>query len=144
MKKNIYIIIGVIIIVAVGGWFAFSNNFWKASVKEANVVQEKLEKEVALTINDGEKQPIIFKADFTEGMTAFDLLKNKAQETGLALKTQAYDIGILVQAIGDKEGGQDGKYWMYYVNGETPMISADKEVLKAGDKVEFKFEKSTF
>jgi len=25
-----------------------------------------------------------------------------------------------------------------------PMVSADKMVIKAGDKVEFKFEKSTF
>jgi len=74
-------------------------------------------------------------------MTAFDLLKKGTEELNLTLKNKTYDIGIFIEAIGDKENGQDGKYWMYYVNAEMPIIAADKKELNARDKTEFKFEK---
>jgi len=144
MKKNIYIIFGVGIIVIIGSWFMLSNGFWQASVKEANNGPAIVGEKVVLAINDGEKEQMILTVDFTKGMTVFDLLKNGTEELGLNLKTKTYDIGIMVEAIGDKENGQDNKYWLYYVNGEMPMVSADKMILKAGDKVEFKFEKSAF
>ena len=144
MKKNIYIIFGVGIIVIIGSWFMLSNGFWQASVKEANNGPAIVGEKVVLAINDGEKEQMILTVDFTKGMTVFDLLKNGTEELGLNLKTKTYDIGIMVEAIGDKENGQDNKYWLYYVNGEMPMVSADKMILKAGDKVEFKFQKSSF
>ncbi len=77
-------------------------------------------------------------------MTAFDLLKNKTEELNIPLKIKTYDFGILIEAIGNKKNGQDGKYWMYYVNNEMPMVSVDKKEIKPGDKVEFRFEKSPF
>ncbi len=144
MKKNIYIIVGVGIIVIIGSWLMLFNGFLQTSVKEVNNGPEIVGEKVVLAINDGEKEPMILTVDFTEGMTAFDLLKNKTDESGITLKTKTYDIGVMVEAIGDKENGQDGKYWLYYVNGEMPMVSADKMIIKLGDKVEFKFEKSPF
>jgi len=61
----------------------------------------------------------------------------------MVLKTKTYDFGIFIEAIGDKENGEDGKYWMYYVNEEMPMMAVDKKEIGPGDKIEFKFEKST-
>ena len=54
------------------------------------------------------------------------------------------EVPIVSEIIGDKENGQDEKYWMYYVNEEMPMVAADKKEIKAEDKVEFRFEKSAF
>ncbi|MBA4321039.1 MAG: hypothetical protein C0412_21830 [Flavobacterium sp.] len=142
IKKNILSLIGLGIIIVSAGWLIFSNNYNRPN-SEVIVYQKNIEKEVVLTINNGE-EPQILTSEFISGMTAFDLLKNKAEESGLNLKTKTYDIGIMIEAIGDKENGQDGKYWMYYVNEELPMISADKKELNPGDKVEFKFEKSSF
>jgi len=144
MKKNIYIIIGMGIIVVIGSWLLLSYGFWQDSVKETNVVQEIAEKEVVLVIDNGGGNPNTFITEFKEGMTAFDLLKKEAEKLALALKTKNYDIGIFIEAIGEKENGQDGKYWLYYINGEMPMVAADKMIIKPGDKVEFKFEKSPF
>jgi len=147
MKKiNIFIGIGIGIIIIVSGWIIFSNKIGQPiSQKETGIPQENIKKEtVLLVIDDSEEAPKTFEVEFTEGMTAFDLLRNKAEELNIALKTKTYDIGILVEAIGDKENGQDGKYWMYYVNGVLPMVSADKKEIKPGDKIEFKFEKSPF
>ena len=153
MKKNIYIIVGLGIIIIVGSWLLFSNNSSQLGVEErenSNVLKTakskavEAEKKAKLTINDGEKEPKTFEVEFVEGETAFDLLKNKTEELNMVLKTKTYDIGIMIEAIGDKENGQGGKYWLYYINGEMPMVSADKKIIKPGDKVEFKFEKSPF
>lgn len=113
-----------------------------ATIKESS--QENIEQKVVLIIDDSEGTPKTFEAEFKEGMTAFDLLKNEMEKINTTLKTKTYDIGVFIEVIGDKENGQDGKYWLYYVNGEMPMVAADKYELKIGDKVEFKFEKSPF
>lgn len=145
MKKSIFITIGIGIIVIVSGLIIFSNKGeLPITQKGAGVPQENIKKEVVLVIDDSEGTPKTFETEFNKGMTAFDLLKNQTEESNLDLKTKAYDIGIMVEAIGDKENGQDGKYWLFYVNNEMPMISVDKTEINPGDKVEFKFEKSQF
>lgn len=148
MKKNIYIIIVVGIIIVIGSWFVLSAGFLGYplghSVAEINVVQKIGEKEVMLAIDNGEGSPKTFIVEFREGMTAFDLLREEAKKLDLVLEIKNYDTGIFIESIGDKKNGQDGKYWLYYVNGEMPMVASDKMVIKSGDKVEYKFEKSTF
>lgn len=73
--------------------------------------------------------------------TVFDLTK-KLSETGRGFTFQ-YDppgqYGILVNQIGDKKGGTDGKYWLLWVNNRMAEQSADTTALHAGDVVEWKF-----
>jgi len=146
MKRiNIFIGIGIGLIIIVTAFAIFSSKIGQFfPEEEVRISQEKPENKVTLVIDGGEGSPRVFEAEFKEGMTAFDLLRNKTEELNIALKTKTYDVGIFIEVIGDKENGQDGKYWMYYVNGEMPMVAADKKEIKAGDKVEFKFEKSPF
>ncbi|MDP3883031.1 MAG: DUF4430 domain-containing protein [Candidatus Staskawiczbacteria bacterium] len=147
MKKNIYIITAIgLAIIATGVWTALSGGFWQSLPEqpENNIVLVPAEKEATLVIDYGDNAPNSFQIDFYEGATVFDVLKNKTQELGLNLKTKEYDIGILIEAIGEKQNGQEGKYWLYYVNGEPPMVAADKLEIKPGDEIEFKFEKSSF
>jgi len=141
MKKTIYIFI-IIGIIIVAGLALFSDRILEV-VPEKEIEVETPQK-VVLVIDDGEGNPQIFENEFREGVTAFDLLKLKTEGLVLNLETKTYDIGIFIEAIGDKKNGEDGKYWLYYVNGEMPMVSADKKEIKPGDKVEFKFEKSPF
>ena len=143
MKKIIIIVIGVIIIVV--GLVIFSDRVLDNVLeKETGIFQENqediIEQEVVLVINYGDENSETFNIELIKGLTAFDLLK----ESGLTLETKEYDVGLFVEAIGGKKNGEDEKYWMYYVNGEMPMVSADKKELKPGDKVEFKFEASPF
>lgn len=139
MKKSIYIVAGFIIVFIVGLLIG-STNFWKANDVKNNVVQDLTVKEVTLSINNGDGSPKIVTTEFKEGMTAFDLLKVGAEKIPLEIKSKNYDIGVFIEAIGDKENGQDKKYWQYYVNGDLPMVAADKRVIRAGDSVEFRFE----
>lgn len=141
MKKNIYIIIGAITVVLLAGMMFVSIG---PNIQKINISSETTVKNVVLIIDSGDGSPKTDTAEFKDGMTAFDLLENQSEKAGLALKTKNYDIGVMIEAIGGVANGQGGKYWLYYVNGSMPMVAADKQVLKPGDKVEFKFEKSSF
>lgn len=144
VKKNIYVIVVTLAIISIAGWFFATTDFKQNDVTTAksDIVQDLESKDVALLLDDGEGTSKIITATFVKGMTAFSLLKQEVEKLPLALKTKNYNTGVFIEAIGEKENGQGGKYWLYYVNGSLPMISSDKKEIKAGDKVEFKFEKS--
>lgn len=141
-NKIVFIIIGLIIIA--GGYFVFSDMPADFLQKDKAPVSSDVGEKITLSIDSGDGNIKTVQADLSENSTVYDLLKNGAQELGLPLNAENFDTGVMIKTIGDKENGQDGKYWLYYVNGEMPMVSADKEELKSGDKVEFKFEKSPF
>ena len=154
MKKSFYIIIGVLIIVVIVELISL-NNLWPQNatkvfetapqdVKKENAVTESVKSEIVLIIDNGDKTKNVVSIEFKENMTAFDLLKAGAEKLSLPLKTKQYDMGVFIEAIGKIENGQNGKYWLYYVNGKTPMVAADKTIIKITDKVEYKFEKSLF
>ena len=46
----------------------------------------------------------------------------------------------MVETIGGRTNGDDGRYWMFYVNGEMPMEGADTYTLSEGDTVKWAFE----
>lgn len=100
---------------------------------------------VFLTISFATDDIAIFEEKFQANETVLDLLKNATSQLKLSLETKDYgEMGVLVEKIGEKKGGDDGKYWMYYINGKSAQVSVSKYQLKAGDKVEFRFEKSEF
>ncbi len=138
---------GVILLIGVGVFAgrirSDIENLSAASMGQ--VLYEKLFQENSLIIDNGSGNVQTLEIRIKKGSSAFDLLKKGAGKLELDLKTKTYeDIGVFIEAIGDKENGQDGKYWLYYINGEMPSVAADKQLLKAGDKVEFRFEESAF
>lgn len=125
MKKFIFLIIALVIIAAVAALLSFSPPEETAGYNE----------KVSLFVLDEE-----YSFDYKQGITAFDLLN----ESGLELETKQYDIGLFIESIDSVKNGQDGKYWLYYVNNQAPSVAADKMNLEPGDRVEFRFEDSPF
>lgn len=77
--------------------------------------------------------------------TVFSLLESIAQRENFKIESKVYkDMGVLVESINGFKNGADNKYWQYWVNGKLPMIAADKNKMKEGDIVEWKFEKISF
>ena len=145
-KRNFSLGLVLGIIMFIGVWLLFFQEFNQpASIGQVEVeIEQGVKQELTLVINNGEEDAETYISEFNQGITAFDLLENKAEESGLTLETKVYDFGILIETIGDKKNGDEGKYWLYYINDEMPMVAADKQELNPGDKVEFKFEKSSF
>jgi len=84
-------------------------------------------------INDGTKQD----------ETAFSILKADLDVKNILYTTKTYDFGIFVESIDGKISGTD-MAWIYYVNDKSGDIASDKYTLKAGDVVEWKYEKPQF
>ena len=145
MKKIHILTVILVVSLAILGFVVSSNrDDLFTSQKETEIPQNEVEEEISLIIDYGEGSPWMVKSEFEEGITAFGLLEEKAEEFNLVIKAETYDFGTLVETIGDKENGEDGKYWLYYVNDEMPMVACDQKEINPGDKVEFKFEKSPF
>jgi hypothetical protein len=81
-------------------------------------------------------------AVYTENNTVYGFLMEAAKIGGFDVKTTYYSSfdSLLVDTIGDKTGGDDNKYWSYYVNNEYGSIGADKQIVNSGDVIEWKFE----
>ncbi len=73
-----------------------------------------------------------------QATTPYDALVVIAKKNNLVLQTKQYDFGVFVEGIGDKKNTQ-AKAWIYYVNGKSGEVSADKYELKQGDSVEWKY-----
>lgn len=75
--------------------------------------------------------------------TALDALTKIAEDSNITVDVKKYNFGMLVNAIGGKENSKD-LAWIYYVNGKSPDVGADKYELKDGDRVEWKYQKPNF
>ncbi len=73
-----------------------------------------------------------------EELTAYGLLERISKTEGLPLEIKRYDFGILVEAIGEKKNTNEAA-WIYFINGKPGETAADKQVVKNGDSVEWKY-----
>lgn len=79
--------------------------------------------------------------DGVTGKSVMDLLKAQVNDGSItALQTQDSSFGEYVESINGVVGGADGKYWLFYVNGEPAIVGASEYVTKSGDTIEWRFE----
>ncbi len=158
LKKNIssklaLAIIGIFTIVV--GYFV-QRNFILAQKEVNDLVQGEIniqentsrkiqEKRVIYIIDKGEGIINSFKISPSKNSTVFSLLEELSQRENFKIEFTFYkDMGILVKSIDGVENGTNNKYWQYWINGELPMVAADKKEVETGDKIEWKFESSPF
>lgn len=146
-RAKIISIVILLTTIFVGGWLVLhsSENTEKEDLA-ANLLEppqgisEAISQTATLIINYGSENPQSFELEIKEESTAFDLLK----KADLAVSYSNSELGVFIESIGGRKNGNEGRYWLYYVNGEMAPVAADKQIIKPGDKVEFKFEKPNF
>ncbi len=148
--SGVVIILGVILLVmAIGAKVASQNR--PADIIDTPVPSSGPSAEAEK--NNG----ISYIIDAGNGKKIYDgifLLEEIDQNVFSVLKTlaeveKAFDLkysndsryGIFVESIGGIKNGDGGKYWQYYINDKLGDVAADKKEVKAGDKVEWRFEK---
>jgi biopolymer transport protein ExbD len=95
-------------------------------------------KSVRLQIDYGNGEINTYEYNFTDNKSAFDILKDTAVKENIPLETQQYDFGVFIKSIGEKESTTD-KAWIYFINGKSGQVAADKYELKSTDSVEWKY-----
>lgn len=116
---------------------------------EINIQEDALrkiqEKRVTCIVDKGNGIINSFKISSSKNSTVFSLLEELSQREKFKIEFTTYQgMGVLVKSIDGVENGTDNKYWQYWVSGELPMVAADKKEVKAGDRIEWKFEPSPF
>ena len=141
MKKSILFCIGGILI-GIGVWKGYQTLQapQKPQVQHINVLSEQSTPNVTLVLNEEERT-----ATYSNilAATVFDALNKVATAQHIPLKTKKYDFGIFVEEIGDKPTLKDHA-WLYFVNGISGDVAADKKKLKTGDSVEWRYMKPTY
>lgn len=139
----------VVAVVVVIGIIGLSKGFSKKSSEtnlkssaSSNISQtQSVEQPVKVVVDFGDLLKTEVELSVKEDMTAFSVLEEAAKKDGTEIASTKYDFGIMVNSIGTYKGGEEGKYWLYYVNSKVPEVGADQYKVKAGDVVEWKFEK---
>lgn len=146
MKTFKFLLIAIIFFVV--GFF-LGQSYQLPSTVTAPIDQTQFNKLVIYSIQFSNVEMTEFQnIQLIENQTVLDLLQNLTLENNIVLETKEYEnLGALVTKIGDKENGQDNKYWQYWINGEMPQVGASYYQLTGGEIVEWKFlefEEDTF
>jgi len=111
-----------------------------ASGRVAGVAVEN----TVLLIDRGKGTILKFDVAPQENMTILDALINVSDRYNIGLETKKYDTGTLVTSLAGEKSGDGGKYWIYYVNNQMAASAVDQQIVRTGDKIEFRLEKSSF
>ena len=60
------------------------------------------------------------------------------EEKGITLEIQQYDFGVFVKTIAGYPSTAN-KAWIYFINGNSGTVAADKQEIKAGDLIEWRY-----
>jgi len=102
-------------------------------------VEAEAPQAILLVVNTGDQTIINSAIPIQAGDTVLSALSRAVVEAKIKIETKKYEFGTIVNQLGDKVGGTDGKYWLYSVNGQDANIGADQYKLEGGELISFRF-----
>jgi hypothetical protein len=142
MKKNNLLIVIVLICVVFFGWkLIFVPVFFRPAAPSDDAKTMQIQKpSVSVALNYGDS---FVTYDGVHAETAFDALSAVCTGNNIVLEKKQYDFGVFVEKIGDKANTND-KAWIYYVNGKSGEVAADKQALISGDTIEWRYQQPLY
>lgn len=131
----------IILVLVFGLGFYAGDLFSPDSVKDAveNHSEEARGTVVSMVDFDENRMLSNVEVGWDEGMTVFDVLQQQAEARDWQLDYKDYGegMGVLVSKI-DGMGGEDGRWWQFWVNGTYSQVGASSVVLNPGDVIVWK------
>lgn len=83
-----------------------------------------------------------YYTEFTSSTTVYDLMNQLEAKNKISFSGKEYaGMGFFVDEInGVKNDNLAGKYWIYYINGESAQVGISNYVIKPNDLIEWKYE----
>lgn len=100
----------------------------------SNTSQRSQELEVTLTLQVEGKEFASKQVTVTTGTSVYQALSANFEIQD--------NEGFITEIDGESQNADEGKYWLYQVNGKDAVVGAKDYLLKAGDQVVFEFEKN--
>lgn len=108
---------------------------WQKEIQKQELNEQATEQMVTLKITNKDAKTYEYPMVYQDSSTALDLFK----WAGVPVEMKTYDFGSFVDSISGVKGEQ-GHWWIYYVNGTAATVAADKYLVKPGDTIEWKYE----
>lgn len=101
---------------------------------------------VSLLIDTGDTLLGYNDIDIEDGDTVASVLSKLADGgKNFSFTSQTYEgLGIFIDSINGVKGGDNNKYWQYWVNNQYGQIAADQYELKGGDVIMWKLTSSQY
>jgi hypothetical protein len=141
-NKVISIFIFICLILAVGAIWQWKKSETKYFTRPTTNTTDELAVVQNLEINFKFDNDTTFSLQYPykNNQSLLAVTQAVTQQQAWIFNTENYDsLGTLVTQINDKSNGQEQKYWQYKINQITPLISADRYIVKPDDKIEWEF-----
>lgn len=88
----------------------------------------------------------IFEINFSQTTTLYQAMENLVKDKQISWQTKEFTgLGTFVDAIdGVQSDKTAGKYWIYYINGQSAKIGISQYTLKSNDLINWKYAKANF
>ncbi len=137
----VFIVFFSVCILVVGIYFL---GYQSTSLSKENaqdiIAQNFIAKKVNYIINNGQEiknYEIVVEAS----TTVFSVLESLGQKEKFTVTYKVYpEMGVLIQGINGIISGTEEKYWQYWVDDTLGEVACDNKFIKAGDKIEWKFD----
>lgn len=141
-RTRVVFLSAVVLVVAALLVYAPSKQSEQANIAQAPVISEQQQPEIIVEIS-GEgttEHSVPCESRESCNLTAFSALQKLAAQDTISMQYKTYDgLGVLVTDIAGLTNGQDGKFWVFEVNGRMVPVAADVHSLSAGDRLTWKF-----
>lgn len=146
MIKKTYLIWTIIIVAALflGGIICYSNYLSNAKINNNTTAQtDNSSQNINVSMEVGEKNET---SVLKEGTTVYQFMEMLKGEEKISFSGKDYpNMGFFVEEInGVKNDSEKNLYWMYYVNDQPATEGISTRILKNGDKITWKLEKSNY
>jgi len=134
-------ILSIVILVSGIYFLSFqSSQLASKKIAEQIISGNFLAKDIVYKINNGQESKS-YDVDYVSSSTVFSVLQILGQKEKFTITYKIYpEMGVLVQGIDGLTNGTEDKYWQYWTNDVLGDVACDKKFLKAGDKVEWRFD----
>ncbi|MFH1291641.1 MAG: DUF4430 domain-containing protein [bacterium] len=87
-----------------------------------------------------------YQINIATGTSVYEAMELLQKQTDFEFIGKDYSsMGFFVQEInGIKNDQKQGKYWIYYINGESAKVGISNYIIKQGDVIKWKYEESKF
>jgi hypothetical protein len=136
MKRKYAALAAVFILISIGLVFILHTRPSRRSVSVPTVAAIPV---VTVVVDDGQH---IATYSAIHARTPYASLQHVAEVRETPVSVKQYDFGVFVDGVGDKKSTAD-RAWIYFVNGTSGAVAADKMQIRAGDTVTWKYTKPT-
>jgi len=146
-KYFVGILVFLIVVLAFSSYVLFSGDGGRVSQEPytADSSREEQGEEELVSVSlaaDG----TVYDVSVPEGNSVYDVMTIASKETDFRFSgKESESFGFFVEEIMEiSSDPATGTYWTYYVNGEMAQVGVSDYIVRVGDMIEWKYEKSTF